>query len=462
MQTDGTTKIFADAADELEFQGALPSTEFLSARIHEVSNQVLQENLSKLMQQVEALFSSGASTLKTFTVKEVKVAVGVNGSGEFSLLGLAKATAELEVNFRDYFRTQNHGRVAMSEAVSNVPDAETARAINALETFQLRQYQRLGLSVPKHIDADELDRHAQQFPNFLDHSILPTLNKAIESGRGVPGSRFDDPLLRGYFHIVGTRLEKFVLPEVGLRTPIFGECPLLSPNAKVATSKIIGRPIIVVQRGLKPFLTQMIFALVHASPLRKKLTECSLEELRFTDRWNNLSTHQVAYAWIVEALLIAILGQPGLARAIAKDMWGDLPSPFEVSPIECDIATELHEATFSFIIAHEYRQRLEQLSPWERISFGEIEGVPPPVLDQFFRNQASEIIADNTGIGLSLRRSAASGDGPEIAYLSIVLFFEIMLLFESCVRTFRDGLLPEPNAMFAFHASSVARASHGG
>jgi hypothetical protein len=96
---DGIIKIFADEVDELEFQGALPSTDALATRLHDVSSDVLQRNLSKLMGQVEALFASGADGLRTLSVKEVKVAVGVTASGEFSLLGLTKASAELEATF---------------------------------------------------------------------------------------------------------------------------------------------------------------------------------------------------------------------------------------------------------------------------------------------------------------------------------------------------------------------------
>jgi hypothetical protein len=96
-------KIIADAEDEVEFKGALPSVQEIGARVHEVSVEVLEKNLAALVAQVESMFSSATADMKTLLVKEVKVSVAVNGAGEFSLLGLTKASADLKATFEITF-----------------------------------------------------------------------------------------------------------------------------------------------------------------------------------------------------------------------------------------------------------------------------------------------------------------------------------------------------------------------
>jgi Trypsin-co-occurring domain 1 len=94
-----TVKIFADNENPVVVKGSLPTLHELGAHIHDVSADVLEQNLSALMQRVETIINGAAGKLKQLKVEEVKVAVAVNGSGEFSLLGLTKASAELEATF---------------------------------------------------------------------------------------------------------------------------------------------------------------------------------------------------------------------------------------------------------------------------------------------------------------------------------------------------------------------------
>ncbi|MHC2842818.1 Pepco domain-containing protein [Bradyrhizobium diazoefficiens] len=98
-----TIKVFSDGADQLTFRNALPSAASVTGRLNDVSADVLQRNLATLMKQVETLFASGSEHLEAFALKEVKVSVGVTGSGEFSLLGLTKASAELKSTFEITF-----------------------------------------------------------------------------------------------------------------------------------------------------------------------------------------------------------------------------------------------------------------------------------------------------------------------------------------------------------------------
>ncbi|MCF6117130.1 hypothetical protein L2449_09410 [Mesorhizobium muleiense] len=99
----GAIRIIADDEDEVKFKGAVPSLQELGARVHEVSADVLQRNLATLMGRVESMFSSSTAAMKTLSVKEVKVSVAVNGAGEFSLLGLTKASADLKATFEITF-----------------------------------------------------------------------------------------------------------------------------------------------------------------------------------------------------------------------------------------------------------------------------------------------------------------------------------------------------------------------
>jgi hypothetical protein len=90
-----------DEEDDVEISSAMPSFGEITTRVHEVSSDVLHKNMQTLLTQVESLFANTA--LSTLSVKEVKVSVGVNGSGEFSLLGLTKAGAELKTTFEITF-----------------------------------------------------------------------------------------------------------------------------------------------------------------------------------------------------------------------------------------------------------------------------------------------------------------------------------------------------------------------
>lgn len=104
MQRDrDTIRIIADAQDEVELKGALPSLQEIGAQVHEVSAEVLQKNLATLMGRVESMFASSMAAMKTLSVKEVKVSVAVNGAGEFSLLGVTKASADLKATFEITF-----------------------------------------------------------------------------------------------------------------------------------------------------------------------------------------------------------------------------------------------------------------------------------------------------------------------------------------------------------------------
>src|SRR5882724_6165492 len=99
-----TIKIFADdEEDEVVIKGALPSVREIGARVHNVSGEVVQRNLANLMQQVESMFNSSIAAVSTLAIKEVKVAVAVTASGDVSLLGLAKASAEMEATFEITF-----------------------------------------------------------------------------------------------------------------------------------------------------------------------------------------------------------------------------------------------------------------------------------------------------------------------------------------------------------------------
>lgn len=94
-----TIQITGDCDEEFEIRGALPSTRQIAAQVHEVSSEILQENLSNLMQRCEAIVAGSMIAMDRLEIKEVKVAVAVNASGECSLLGLTKASADLHATF---------------------------------------------------------------------------------------------------------------------------------------------------------------------------------------------------------------------------------------------------------------------------------------------------------------------------------------------------------------------------
>ncbi len=98
-----TVRIIADTDDDVDVKGALPVPDEIVGRIHNVSTTVLQKNLAGLMGQIEDMFGTAQKALSNFAVKEVKIGVGVNGSGEFSLLGITKASAELKATFEITF-----------------------------------------------------------------------------------------------------------------------------------------------------------------------------------------------------------------------------------------------------------------------------------------------------------------------------------------------------------------------
>jgi hypothetical protein len=98
-----TIRIIADDDDDdeesVEIRHALPTAHELGAIVHEVSGEVLQRNLVALLHRVETMFQSGTAAMSTFSVKEVTVKVAVNAAGEFSLLGVTKASADLHATF---------------------------------------------------------------------------------------------------------------------------------------------------------------------------------------------------------------------------------------------------------------------------------------------------------------------------------------------------------------------------
>jgi|SRR6267142_4076753 hypothetical protein len=94
-----TIQVVADDDEEFEVRGALPSARQIAAQVHDVSSEILQKNLSSLMQRCEAIVAGSATAMDQLAIKEVKVAVAVNASGECSLLGLTKASANLHATF---------------------------------------------------------------------------------------------------------------------------------------------------------------------------------------------------------------------------------------------------------------------------------------------------------------------------------------------------------------------------
>ncbi|NEH46119.1 Pepco domain-containing protein [Rhizobium leguminosarum] len=98
MHSAGVVPIFSDE-DGVDVKNALPNLEEISARVHNVSEDLLAKNLERIMSSVEMMFSKSQSAMTTFSIKEVTVKLAVNGGGEFSLLGLTKASADIEATF---------------------------------------------------------------------------------------------------------------------------------------------------------------------------------------------------------------------------------------------------------------------------------------------------------------------------------------------------------------------------
>jgi hypothetical protein len=96
--TSETIRILAEE-DEVEIKGSLPGLHEVATRVHDVSTEVLQQNLKSFLERVEDMFAASAPSMKSFALKEVTLSVAVDGSGEFSLLGLTKASAKIEATF---------------------------------------------------------------------------------------------------------------------------------------------------------------------------------------------------------------------------------------------------------------------------------------------------------------------------------------------------------------------------
>lgn len=98
-----TIKIFADDNDHGEVREALPGLFHRGPIPHEVSMDLVTQNLADLMHKVEAMFASATTKLNSLEVKEVTVAVSVDSSGQFSLLGTVKAGIDVRATFQITF-----------------------------------------------------------------------------------------------------------------------------------------------------------------------------------------------------------------------------------------------------------------------------------------------------------------------------------------------------------------------
>ena len=147
-------------------------------------------------------------------------------------------------------------------------------------------------------------------------------SRILDAGKSALGSRYDEPLERGFMNALGDDLEKYIQPEVGFRKPLFGTSPLSSPNAMVFFHKPSKRHIIVFQRGLHNFFIQGILALIHGCPIRRRLASCSNEDLHFELEGCQKDNLNRAYAWLLEATVASLTGDPLLARKMVEAVMG--------------------------------------------------------------------------------------------------------------------------------------------
>src|SRR4051794_24455220 len=93
-----TIRILSDDPELVKIKGALPVLHDIAKHVNEIGVDALQDNLTHFMSSLESMLGSTTASMKSFAMKEVKIAVAVNGAGQFSLLG-SKASADLKATF---------------------------------------------------------------------------------------------------------------------------------------------------------------------------------------------------------------------------------------------------------------------------------------------------------------------------------------------------------------------------
>ncbi|MCF6117131.1 hypothetical protein L2449_09415 [Mesorhizobium muleiense] len=325
-------------------------------------------------------------------------------------------------------------------------DGSDERAVAWLEKFQEKEYAKLRLPLPTVRSVEEVLNSLGANPFGIDReAAAKTLEELLLLGSAAPGSRYDDPLFRGLLHHVGRDLESCVAPSLNFRTPIIGYSPLSRPNAMVAFHKPSGRHVIIFQRGQFLFFNRAIAALVHACPIRPRLADAQLEDLRSSQRWtvDNIDRFYQAVPWLLEALLEAMLREPGQARVITQSVCGSDRLGIEPTTDEYEMAYALHECLTAFVLGHEYAHIVENSRVREGGWFGAVGDLSEDETIEFLRNMMSEMAADDLGVGLSLKRNMGRNFGIENSYLGITLFFDLMRFLDRCIGVLRDGQIPE-------------------
>lgn len=298
---------------------------------------------------------------------------------------------------------------------NEVDDRAEVDAIAWLEEYQESAYRRLKLPMP-----------------------APTMQPPQEC-YGVPparGSKYDDPDMRQA--MFRTALEV----EAGLSwkpdaPPIIGFLPFASPRAIYVDHKQSGRTILVFHRGQFEYFHRAISALIRVCPIRKRFSECTLEELSFSDAWCDYDRYYDVMPTLVHALLGASLDVRLPVKEIVDSIFKQDRVALELDATELEMSIRLQDCLTAFVVGHEYGHSVERES---FVVMGH-HGFDDPVAKTILQNALSEGTADHVGIGLAYMRNRMMGRDAEENHAGIMLFYVLALFLQDFVELFRDGRL---------------------
>jgi hypothetical protein len=325
-------------------------------------------------------------------------------------------------------------------------DAADAAAIAWLERFQEQQFQRYGLPLPKVITLDDALRvMGERGSRGVDPVQLEEeVRKTFGRGDTAPGSRYDGPFIRGHLTEMGSELQKFMGPELKFTMPIFGTCPLASPNAMCVLHEPSGRHIVVFHQGYFDYFGEMIRAFVHACPGRRRFRGCTTEELVFDGYTEGRADESYrAHGWVLAAVVSALTGQQGQARALVSSMFEKGALIYKLSKEEEEMAVAIQNCLMAFVVGHEFGHIIANQVFVEHGSFVRDPALNPKETINTLRSLNEEIVADRSGVILANRRNGAQGFGPEESYAGILLFFSLARFLDCCLAVLRDGKVPD-------------------
>jgi hypothetical protein len=326
-------------------------------------------------------------------------------------------------------------------------DSSTDRAaIEWLERFQLKEYQRLGIRAPATLTPDALFELVAKAD--LSAAERRFLNETIRNPDSQPvGSRLDSPVFRAAVAGLGSELGNIFLPEARITPPIFGSFPSSTPNARAIFHKSSGRHIVVLHDGLFHFFRLATLALAHVCPAAEVL-EDPRHDFNLSDRVDLLFQ---AFPWVLEAVLGCATGKMAEAQQIAKNVCGSDYVSDTGDEGRTRLSLELRSSILAFVVGHEFGHIVAREKPLfysaDEFFDDNVDAVNRNAMSYMFRSLTSEFEADAIGIDLAVRRGAKRGLSAVLSYTGIIAFFDLMLLFDRCVQMFRDGKIAEDNSI---------------